>query len=94
MDAISRTCRHCGTENLVAECSQDARTFVLTTAHVEGRRRDFDDGPIQQLPQGFEALLCDYCTARAAGLGPLETLDAACVRGPAPRATPSSSLAN
>jgi hypothetical protein len=77
MDAIVRTCRHCGTENVVAECSQDARPFVLTTAHLEGRLRAFDDGPVQQLPQEFqEAPRCDFCSAKAAGLGPMETIEA------------------
>ena len=77
MDAILRTCQHCGTENLVAECSHDARPFVLTTAHLERRLRAFDDGPVQQLPQGFQgAPLCDFCSAKAAGLGPMETTSA------------------
>jgi hypothetical protein len=76
MGAIWRTCRHCGTKNLVAQCSQDARAFVLTAAHLEGRLREFDDGPVQQLPPGFEAPLCDFCAFRAAGLGPIETTNA------------------
>lgn len=76
MNAASRTCRHCGTENLVAHCTQDARAFVLTTAHLEGRLRAFDDGPVQHLPFGVEARLCDFCAAKAAGLGPMETTSA------------------
>jgi hypothetical protein len=76
VDAISRTCRHCDTANLVAECRQDARSFVLTTGHLEGRLREFDDGPVEQLPEGFEVPLCDFCSAKAAGLGPAETTSA------------------
>jgi hypothetical protein len=74
--AATRTCRHCGTENLVVECKKDARSFVLTTAHLDGRLRQFDDGPVQQLAPDFEAPLCDYCATKAAGLGPIDTTNA------------------
>jgi hypothetical protein len=76
VDASLRTCRQCGTENLIAQCGQDARLFVLTTSHLEGRLREFDDGPVKQLPPGFEVPLCDFCSAKAAGLGPMQTTSA------------------
>jgi hypothetical protein len=76
VDPSSQTCEHCGTENLVAICPQDARPFVPTTAHLEGRLREFDDGPLQQLPPGFLTPLCDFCTSKAAGLGLVETTTA------------------
>jgi hypothetical protein len=76
VDPSSQTCEHCGTENLVAVCPQDARPFVLTTAHLEGRLREFDDGPVQQLPSGFATPLCDFCASEAAGLGLVETTTA------------------
>ena len=75
--ATSRRCTHCGSENLVAECGQDARPFVLTTSHLQGRMREFDDGPVQHLPADFELPLCDFCASRAAGLGPTDTIGAA-----------------
>ena len=69
MDAVSRTCEHCGTQNFVAECRQDGRRFVLTTAHLEGRLREFDDGPIQELPVGFELPLCRLLCKQGQGAG-------------------------
>ena len=84
VDAVSRTCEHCGTQNFVAECRQDGRRFVLTTAHLEGRLREFDDGPIQELPVGFELPLCDFCASKARGLGPMETTMAGLRQGTCP----------
>jgi hypothetical protein len=72
VDVVSQACEHCGTQNLVAVCGQDARSFVLTTAHLEGRLRGFDDGPAQELPPGFTSPLCDFCASNAAGLGTFE----------------------
>lgn len=69
VEAFALTCRHCGTENLVAECWQDARPFALSTGHLEGRLREFDDGPVQELPEGLEVPLCDFCSAMAAWCG-------------------------
>jgi hypothetical protein len=68
------TCRHCGAENFVAKCSRDARPFVLTTAHLEGRLRELDDGPVRLLPPGFEPSLCDFCTSKDAELVPAATV--------------------
>ena len=62
--------------NFVAECSKDARPFVLTTAHLEGRLREFDDGPARDLPTGFEPPLCDFCASKAVGLGLAQTVKA------------------
>ncbi len=76
VNAVLRTCRHCGTNILVAECRNDARPFVLTTAHLEGRRRELDDGPARDLPTGFEPPLCDVCASKAAGLGPTQRVEA------------------
>jgi hypothetical protein len=49
---------------------------VLTTAHLEGRLREFDEGPVRDLPAGFEPRLCDFCASKAAGLGPAATVNA------------------
>ena len=76
MGITSRTCEHCGSENLVAVCGQDARPFVLTTAHLESRLREFDDGPVEALPSGAETPLCDFCASKAAGLGFAEVVAA------------------
>jgi hypothetical protein len=77
MPVAQRTCRHCGASNLVAECERDGRRFVLTTAHLEGRAREVEDGPLEQLPPGFKAPLCDFCAAKAAGQAPSQTTSAA-----------------
>ena len=74
VDAVSRTCQHCGTENFVAECPQDGRSFVLTTAHLEGRLREFDDRSVQVLSRDVKTPLCDFCASKAAGLGPSEVV--------------------
>jgi hypothetical protein len=74
--AISRICAHCGTENFVAECPEDGRSFVLTTANLEGRLREFEDGPIDAFPPGAEPPLCDFCASKAAGLGLAEVVNA------------------
>ena len=76
MDAIALTCRHCGTENFVAECPNDGRSFVLTTAHLEGRLREFEDRPVEEFPPGAETPLCDFCAGKAAGLGLAELVNA------------------
>jgi hypothetical protein len=47
--------------------------FVLTTAHLEGGLRGFDDGAVQELPPGFDAPLCDFCVSKVLGLGLTET---------------------
>lgn len=73
---VTRTCRHCGTDALVAECEEDGRAFVLTTAHLEGRLRTFDDGPPPQEVPAFRAGLCDRCASQAAGLGPMDVVTA------------------
>jgi hypothetical protein len=74
--AQERTCPHCATGNLVAECIQDGRLYVLTTAHIEGRPRAFDDGPVKELPSSFAPSLCDFCAAKAAGLSSIEVIEA------------------
>ena len=84
MVATPRICRHCGTVNFVAECRIDARRFVLTTAHLEGRVREFDDGPLQDVPAGLETPLCDFCASEAAGRGPAETVSAGLTQATCP----------
>jgi len=66
MTAI-RECRHCGKRTLVADCEQCGRPFALTTAHPAGRLREFDDGPLDALPAGWQPGVCDFCSAKAAG---------------------------
>jgi hypothetical protein len=61
---------------MVAECGQDNRPFVITTAHLEGRQRTYDDGPIDDVPPVFSAPLCDFCAAKAAELPPTEVVTA------------------
>ena len=67
-------CEHCNTDNLVAECGRCARSYVITTAHVEGRLRDFDAGPVSHLTH---VLLsdCDFCLRQSLG-DSLETASA------------------
>ncbi len=60
----------------MAECSHDARPFVLTMAHLEGRLRELNDEPVQHLPPGFESPLCDFCSSKGAGLAPAATVTA------------------
>jgi hypothetical protein len=76
VNVAAHACRHCGTENVVALCREDGRWFVLTTSHLEGRLRGFDDLPIQVVPPGFEPPLCDFCASKARGLPPTETVNA------------------
>jgi RNA polymerase subunit RPABC4/transcription elongation factor Spt4 len=71
-----QACPYCGAGNFVAECVQDGRLFVLTTAHLSDRRRAYDDGPIERIPTGFSLSICDFCAAKAAGLGPVEVVEA------------------
>ena len=76
MTVISKVCHHCGATNLVATCRQDGRPFVLTTAHVAGRLRDFQDGSVAELPPGFDVPVCDFCFARATEQNPIRTTNA------------------
>jgi hypothetical protein len=76
MSVSQRTCRHCGTENYVARCDNCERPFALTTAHIEGRLRAYDDGPASVLPSDFRIELCDFCAAKAAGHGSAEAVSA------------------
>jgi hypothetical protein len=71
-----RTCRHCDTTNFVAECDNCRRPFALTGAHVSGRAREFDDGPLTELPTDFEVPHCDFCSAKEAGEPPTVTTNA------------------
>jgi hypothetical protein len=58
---------------------------VLTTAHLEGRLREFDDGPVQDLQVDFEPpALCDFCASKAAGLGLAETVSAGLAQATCP----------
>lgn len=53
-------CAHCNTDNTVAECPKCQRSYVITTAHREGRLRDYDAGPVSHLK--FVLLSdCDFC---------------------------------
>lgn len=59
-------CGHCETDNTVAGCPKCGRGYVITTAHVEGRLRDFDAGPVGDL----KAVLlsqCDFCIQKFLG---------------------------
>jgi hypothetical protein len=49
---------------------------VLTTAHLEGRLREFEDGPLDAFPPGAATPLCDFCASKAAGLGLAEVVSA------------------
>lgn len=66
-NAEARTCQHCGTLNQVARCDECDREFVLTTAHVEGRLRQFADTGLSS-SQGIDIFLCDFTRARQLGL--------------------------
>lgn len=61
------TCKHCGTENVVAECKECARSYVITTAHVEGRGRDERAGSVAHMQAILLTYTCDACFAKYDG---------------------------
>ena len=62
-------CGHCGTDNTVAECPKCRRSYVITTAHIEGRLRDYDAGPVSHL-KAVILSTCDFCMHRILGDAP------------------------
>jgi hypothetical protein len=76
MPAISAVvCPHCGALNHVAHCVTCARPFVLTVAHAEGRRREYQDKPLQHVPHSLTTVQCDFCATQKAG-NPFEAVKA------------------
>ena len=61
------TCGHCGTNNVVAECRKCGKGYVLTTAHIEGRRRDDAAGSVAHLGAILLTHKCDACKAAYSG---------------------------
>ena len=74
MDMRMLRCGHCGTDNAVTVC-RCGRYFVVTDAHLAGEPRRFDSRPVYELPCD-EFNTCDFCAASAAGLGPLQAVQA------------------
>ena len=68
-------CEHCGTDNAVAACRGCWRYFVVTASHLAGELRAFDSQPVDG-PPDRELDTCDLCAPRAAGLGPLQAVQA------------------
>ena len=61
------TCGHCGENNLVVECEHCGKDYVITTAHVEGRMRDAESGPVSHIGAVLIAHTCDACLAKYSG---------------------------
>jgi len=59
-------CGHCNTDNTVAECPRCGRSYVITTAHIEGRLRDYDAGPVSQ-EKTVLLSTCDFCMHQIVG---------------------------
>ena len=59
-------CAHCNTDNTVAECPKCGRSYVITTAHIEGRLRDYDAGPVSHL-KAVILSTCDFCIHQILG---------------------------
>jgi len=60
-------CKHCETENLVADCLNCKRSFVITESHIQGKSREFNDKSVQALPDNLEIQLCDFCNENKKG---------------------------
>ena len=66
MSVVLLKCGHCQTENTVAECPKCGRGYVITTAHLEGRLRDYDAGPVNHL-RAVIVSQCDFCLQKILG---------------------------
>jgi hypothetical protein len=65
---VRLSCHHCGTENIVAECKRCGRSYVITTAHVEGRMRGDDAaGSVSHMRAILVGYTCDACLAEHFG---------------------------
>ena len=64
---VTLTCGHCGTDNVVAWCRECGKSYVLTTAHVEGRERDATAGSVAHLNAILLTYKCDACKAVYSG---------------------------
>ena len=60
-------CGHCGEENIVAGCKTCGKSYVITTAHIEGKLRDAEAGPVSQLKAVLIGYACDSCLAKYYG---------------------------
>ncbi len=73
------TCGHCNTENIVAECKRCERSYVITTAHVEGRERDDQAGSVAHMRAILLSGTCDACLAQYQGnVAEVATLQRTC----------------
>lgn len=57
------TCGHCQTANVVGECKRCGKSYVITTAHIEGRVRDADAGSVGHRQAILHTGKCDVCRA-------------------------------
>src|SRR5215470_6883631 len=64
---ISLVCESCGTPNFVATCTNCSRSFVITSAHLNGEPREFKAEAVLQVPEDLALELCDFCSAKAQG---------------------------
>ena len=60
------TCTHCHTDNTVTQCLECGRNFAVTMAHLAGKLRDFDSGPIGNLTVAAPSR-CDFCSYQLLG---------------------------
>jgi hypothetical protein len=61
-------CPQCGALNCVAACGTCGRRFVLTSAHIAGRPRRREDGPLRRCPEPLPVRGCDFCVSKSEGL--------------------------
>jgi len=66
MSVVILKCGHCDTDNTVADCPKCGRSYVITTAHIEGRLRDYDAGPVSHL-KAMILSTCDFCIHQILG---------------------------
>ncbi len=67
MDTKRQTCPNCSTENVIGQCGNCGRPFVLSEAFPQGRARKLGDGPLAEVPGGLSSRPCSYCRLRQKG---------------------------
>jgi hypothetical protein len=67
MHIVRLICHHCRTENVIAGCKRCGRSYVITTAHIEGRQRDAAAGSVGHMKAILLAYTCDACLAEYFG---------------------------
>jgi hypothetical protein len=67
MKIIELKCTHCSTRNLIAQCSNCNRYFVLVNDHLDNKVEVYESKPIElsKIPPDFSRW-CDFCIERKA----------------------------